>query len=58
LSQLFKVGHIYTSNKFLPMDVMHGEDVVLMEDKLVALLQPVQSSLDQRVIHDATEEFP
>lgn len=37
------------------MDVMNSENMILVEDDLVTLLQPVQPSFNKRIIHEATE---
>lgn len=41
LGQFFQVSHIHPSDKLLSVDVVDGKDVVLVEDDLVPLLQPV-----------------
>ncbi|MCA9135488.1 MAG: hypothetical protein KDB00_01980 [Planctomycetales bacterium] len=56
LSQFLQVGHVHPDDKLLSMDVVNGQDVVHVEDYLIALIQLVQSSFHESIIHDATEE--
>jgi len=41
LSQFLQVGHVHPSDKLLSVDVMNGQDVVLVEHDLITLRQPV-----------------
>ena len=40
------------------MDVVDGEDVIFVEDDFIALMQSMQASLVQRIVHGALEELP
>ena len=41
MSQFLQVGHVHADDKLLPVDVMNGQDVVLVEHNLVSLIEPV-----------------
>jgi len=55
LSQFLQIAYVHSEYKFLSMDVMNSENMILVEDDLVTLLQPVQPSFNKRIIHEATE---
>jgi len=52
---LYQHQDIHASDKFLPVNVMHGKDVVLVEYDLITLIQSVQSSFNQRIVHNASK---
>lgn len=56
LSQFFKIINVHPSDKLLSVDVMDGKNVILVEDDLVSLIQSMQPSLDEWIVHDASEE--
>ena len=39
------------------MDVVNGKDMIFLEDDFIALLQSVQASFDEWIVHDATKEL-
>src|SRR6056297_74071 len=55
LSQFLQVSHIHAGDKFLPMNVVHRQDVILMKEDLAALLQVVQSTFNQRIVYGASK---
>ena len=55
LRQFFQVSGVHPSDKFLPVDVMNCKDVVCLEHDVITSLQAVQSSFNERIVHDAFE---
>ncbi len=58
LSQYLQIHLVHPQNKLPSMDVVDGKDVVLVKDDLIAIVQSVQPSFVQRVVHDRIEELP
>lgn len=57
LNQFLLVHHNHYVDKNLLVAFMHGQEVILMEDDLNALLQDVQSCFNQQIVHDASEKL-
>ena len=56
LGQFFQVGSVHVSNKLPTVDIVNGKYVIFVKDDLITLLQAVQSSLDERIVNEASEE--
>lgn len=56
LRQFLQIGHFHSEDKLLPVDVVNGQDVILVEHDLVTLLQPMKSGFDERIVHGASKD--
>ena len=55
LCQFFQIRFIHPGNNLLTMNVMNCQNVIFVKDDLCTLIQTVQSSFCQWIIHDASK---
>ena len=53
LRQFSQIRFIHSGHKLLSMNIMDRQNVVFMKDDLVSLIQVMEPSFCQRIVHNA-----
>ena len=56
LGEFFQCRPIHSSHKLCPVNLVDGQNMVLVEDESVALVHTVQSRFHQGIINDTSQE--